>query len=108
MRSSFLGNHSSTQYPDVNHGFISDYPTDGVHDGIRAVINDDKWLRDTFIPAVQKRGEAVIKARKLSSAASAATAIADHLRDWVLGTPTVSTPFPARRKIAKEPTFVPL
>jgi len=81
------GNHSSTQYPDVNHGYISDHPTAGMHDGIRSVINDDKWLRETFIPAVQKRGAAVIKARKLSSAASAANAIADHLRDWLLGTP---------------------
>jgi len=81
------GNHSSTQYPDVNHGHVSDFPVDGLHESIRSAVNDEKWLQEAFIPAVQKRGAAVIKARKLSSAASAANAVADHLRDWFLGTP---------------------
>jgi len=82
------GNHSSTQYPDVNHGYVCDYPVRGIQDGVRSVINDDKWIQETFIPAVQKRGAAIIKARKLSSAASAANAIVDHLRDWLIGTPS--------------------
>eukprot|EP01112_Ceratiomyxa_fruticulosa_P008778 TRINITY_DN2274_c0_g1_i1.p1 TRINITY_DN2274_c0_g1~~TRINITY_DN2274_c0_g1_i1.p1 ORF type:complete len:330 (+),score=98.78 TRINITY_DN2274_c0_g1_i1:199-1188(+) len=73
------GNHSSTQYPDVNHGTIGGHP-------IRSVIKDDAWLNDEFIKKVQQRGAAVIKARKLSSAASAAKAIVDHIHDWVFGT----------------------
>jgi len=73
------GNHSSTQYPDVNHGAIAGHP-------IRGVIKDDAWLNDEFIKKVQQRGAAVIKARKLSSAASAAKAIIDHIHDWVFGT----------------------
>lgn len=74
------GNHSSTQYPDVNHA---------VADGkqVREAVQDDAWLNGQFIKTVQQRGAAVIKARKLSSAMSAAKAICDHLRDWHFGTP---------------------
>eukprot|EP01095_Lingulamoeba_sp_RSL-Kostka_P007801 TRINITY_DN2536_c0_g1_i1.p1 TRINITY_DN2536_c0_g1~~TRINITY_DN2536_c0_g1_i1.p1 ORF type:complete len:381 (+),score=135.65 TRINITY_DN2536_c0_g1_i1:33-1145(+) len=80
------GNHSSTQYPDVNHGFISDFPSDGLNNSIKTVVNDIDWIQSTFIPKVQKRGAAIIAARKLSSAASAANAIVCHCRDWLLGT----------------------
>ena len=74
------GNHSATQYPDVFQAEV---------EGIRAwpMINDQAWLESTFIPMVQKRGAAIIEARGLSSAASAANAAIDHIRDWVLGTP---------------------
>jgi malate dehydrogenase len=74
------GNHSATQYPDVFHAEV---------DGKKAwpMINDQAWLESTFIPTVQKRGAAIIEARGLSSAASAANAAIDHVRDWVLGTP---------------------
>ena len=74
------GNHSSTQYPDVNHATVDGTPA-------RQVINDDKWLNGEFIQVVQQRGAAIIKARGLSSALSAASSACDHLRDWVLGTP---------------------
>lgn len=81
------GNHSSTQYPDVRFGHVADYPRKGMVMPLRAVVNDDAWLRDGFVPTVQQRGAKVIEARKLSSAASAATAACDHIRDWLLGTP---------------------
>jgi malate dehydrogenase len=75
------GNHSSTQYPDVNHATV-----DGK--AVRAAVNDDAYLNgDEFIGKIQKRGAAIINARKLSSALSAAAAIRDHMRDWVQGTP---------------------
>lgn len=80
------GNHSSTQYPDVNHGYIADFPTKGTNTPIREAINDDEWIDGLFIGTVQQRGAAVIKARGASSAASAANAIVDHARDWVQGT----------------------
>ena len=72
------GNHSATQYPDLFHAEV---------DGQKAwpMINDQAWLESTFIPTVQKRGAAVIEARGSSSAASAANAAIDHVRDWVLG-----------------------
>lgn len=73
------GNHSSTQYPDVNHGTVNGQP-------IRGVVKDDNWLNNEFLTTVQKRGAAVIAARKLSSAMSAAKAICDHMRDWWHGT----------------------
>jgi malate dehydrogenase len=73
------GNHSSTQYPDVFNATV---------DGQNAakLINDQTWIENTFIPTVQGRGGAIIKARGLSSAASAANAAIGHVRDWVLGT----------------------
>ncbi|KAL4309085.1 hypothetical protein GQ457_01G031540 [Hibiscus cannabinus] len=74
------GNHSSTQYPDVNHATVRDKP-------VRELVKDDEWLNGEFITTVQQRGAAIIKARKLSSALSAASAACDHIRDWVLGTP---------------------
>ncbi|CAN1294602.1 Malate dehydrogenase [Linum perenne] len=74
------GNHSSTQYPDVNHATVGDKP-------VRELVKDDGWLNAEFIATVQQRGAAIIKARKLSSALSAASSACDHIRDWVLGTP---------------------
>jgi malate dehydrogenase len=72
------GNHSTTQYPDLHHATVGGKPAlDQV---------DAKWYEDTFIPTVQKRGAAVIDARGASSAASAASAAIDHMRNWVLGT----------------------
>jgi malate dehydrogenase len=73
------GNHSSTQYPDVNHATVNGT-------AVRTAVNDDEWLNGPFITTVQKRGAAIIEARKLSSAMSAAKAAVDHVRDWVLGT----------------------
>ena len=75
------GNHSATQYPDVFNAEV---------DGQNAAkaINDAAWIESTFIPTVQKRGAAIIEARGLSSAASAANAAIDHVRDWVNGTPS--------------------
>ncbi len=74
------GNHSSTQYPDLFRCEI---------DGKNAAqtVNDQNWLENDFIPTVAKRGAAIIKARGLSSAASAANAAIDHMRNWALGTP---------------------
>jgi len=76
------GNHSSTQYPDVSHGV---FERDGASTPILSAVDAD-WVRGDFITTVQKRGAAIIEARKLSSAASAAKAITDHMRDWVNGT----------------------
>jgi malate dehydrogenase len=73
------GNHSTTQYPDYRFATV-----DGQQ--VKTLINDDTWNRETFIPTVAKRGAAIIEARGLSSAASAANAAIDHIRDWVLGT----------------------
>jgi len=80
------GNHSATQYPDVNQAYVENYPTHGVRCPVRTAINDDGWLHGEFITSVQQRGAEVIKARKLSSAASAAHAIGCHMRDWLMGT----------------------
>ena len=74
------GNHSATQYPDLFNAEM-----DGQE--VWPMINDQAWLEGTFIPTVQKRGAAIIEARGLSSAASAANAAIEHIRDWVLGTP---------------------
>ncbi|XP_022959121.1 malate dehydrogenase [Cucurbita moschata] len=79
------GNHSSTQYPDVNHATVK-LPS-GEEKSVRELVADDAWLNGEFISTVQQRGAAIIKARKLSSALSAASAACDHIRDWVLGTP---------------------
>ncbi len=81
------GNHSNTMYPDVTHGVVVDYPSKGLVTSIRSAVNDDKWLTSTFIDTVALRGGAIIKARGKSSAASAAKAAVDHVRDWALGTP---------------------
>lgn len=74
------GNHSTTQYPDLTHCEVDGKPA-------KSLVNDDKWIDETFIPTVAKRGAAVIKARGASSAASAANAAIDHVRSWALGTP---------------------
>ncbi len=73
------GNHSATQYPDIAHAKIDGRPA--------AKLVDRGWYTDEFIPTVQQRGAAIIKARGASSAASAASAAIDHVHDWVLGTP---------------------
>ena len=80
------GNHSKTQYPDVSHGFVSCPKTGNVVTSIRSAVNDDYWIDNTFISTVQQRGKAIIDARGLSSAASAANACLDHIRDWINGT----------------------
>ena len=72
------GNHSTTQYPDISHAFVSDESA--------LVLVEQAWVEEIFIPSVQQRGAAIIKARGLSSAASAANAAIEHLRDWVHGT----------------------
>ena len=73
------GNHSPTMYPDIRFTTIAGQAA-------KPMVNDDAWYRDTYIPTVGKRGAAIIEARGLSSAASAANAAIDHIRDWVLGT----------------------
>jgi len=80
------GNHSKTQYPDVHHAYIDDFPSATLSTGIRAALPED-WLNGDFIKTVQQRGKAIIDARGMSSAASAANATLDHVRDWMLGTP---------------------
>jgi len=95
------GNHSATQYPDISHASISGKKATG------AV--DQNWLRDEFIPVVQQRGAAIIKARGASSAASAASAAIDHMRDWALGTPDgdwVSMAIPADGSYGIEPGII--
>jgi malate dehydrogenase len=74
------GNHSTTQYPDLFHCEV-----EGKNAAV--AVNDQQWLDETFIPTVAKRGAAIIKARGLSSAASAANAAIDHVRSWVTDTP---------------------
>lgn len=73
------GNHSSTQYPDASHAMVNDQ-------SVPIAVNDDAWLNGVFVETIQKRGAAVIAARKNSSAMSAANAAADHMRDWFFGT----------------------
>jgi len=80
------GNHSSTQYPDIAHASVVDYPKPGQVTSVRDAVKDDAWLNGEFIKAVQQRGAAVLAARKLSSAASAAKAITDHVNNWMTGT----------------------
>jgi len=72
------GNHSSTQYPDITSTTVAGKPAKS--------LVDQQWIESDFIPTVQQRGAAIIKARGLSSAASAASAAVDHMRDWALGT----------------------
>ena len=72
------GNHSSTQYPDLTHATVKGAP-------ITDILADRAWVEKDFIPTVAKRGAAIIAARGASSAASAASAAIDHVRDWCLG-----------------------
>ena len=78
-RMTIWGNHSATQYPDLFHAEVGGK--------VAAEQVEEGWLRDEFIPTVAKRGAAIIEARGASSAASAANAAIDHVRDWVSGTP---------------------
>ena len=100
-RMTIWGNHSATQYPDVHHATVGDQPaTDLV---------DQAWLADEFIPLVQQRGAAIIKARGASSAASAASAAIDHMHDWALGTSAddwVSMAIPADGSYGIEPGVI--
>jgi len=73
------GNHSPTMYADYRFATIAGQ-------SVKDMINDETWNRETFLPTVGKRGAAIIAARGLSSAASAANAAIDHMRDWALGT----------------------
>jgi len=77
-RLTIWGNHSSTQYPDLSHTTVGGIAAKG--------LVDQKWIEETFIPVVQQRGAAIIKARGASSAASAAAAAIDHVHTWVTGT----------------------
>ncbi|HJE50781.1 MAG TPA: malate dehydrogenase [Tessaracoccus flavescens] len=74
------GNHSATQYPDLFNAKVNGQSA-------AEAVGDQEWIENTFIPTVAKRGAAIIEARGLSSAASAANATVEHMRDWVLGTP---------------------
>ena len=79
------GNHSLTQYPDVNHATVVKA---GKTHTVREAVKDDKYLNETFIPKVAKRGAEIIAVMKKSSAASAANAACDHMHDWWVGTKT--------------------
>jgi malate dehydrogenase len=74
------GNHSTTQYPDIQHAKVGGRTA-------AEVVNDQDWVENEFIPVVAKRGAAIIEARGASSAASAASAAIDHINNWVNGTP---------------------
>lgn len=76
-RMTIWGNHSATQYPDINHCLV--------HGKAAPSLVDATWIETDFIPTVQQRGAAIIKARGASSAASAASAAIDHIRDWARG-----------------------
>ena len=78
-RVTIWGNHSATQYPDIHHTMIGGKPA--------KEFVDESWMKEEFIPTVQQRGAAIIKARGASSAASAAGAAIDHMRTWAHGTP---------------------
>tara|TARA_Y100001936_G_scaffold165088_1_gene161180 strand:+ start:3584 stop:4573 length:990 start_codon:yes stop_codon:yes gene_type:complete len=78
-RMTIWGNHSATQYPDLFHAEVNGQNAAGM-------VNDQQWLENEFIPTVQQRGAAIIDARGASSAASAASAAVDHMRNWALGT----------------------
>ena len=95
------GNHSATQYPDINHASVRGEAAPG--------LVDRDWLAEEFIPVVQQRGAAIIKARGASSAASAASAAIDHMRDWALGTADgdwVSMAIPADGSYGVEPGII--
>ncbi|WP_405224695.1 malate dehydrogenase [Lentisalinibacter sediminis] len=100
-RLTIWGNHSATQYPDVSHALVGGKPA--------ANRVDEAWLSGEFIPTVQQRGAAIIKARGASSAASAASAAIDHMHDWWLGTPGddwVSMAIPADGSYGIEPGVI--
>jgi malate dehydrogenase len=100
-RMTIWGNHSATQYPDINHTTVAGRPA--------TELVDDSWVVNDFIPVVQQRGAAIIEARGASSAASAASAAIDHMRGWVLGTPGddwVSMAVPADGSYGIEPGVI--
>jgi malate dehydrogenase len=96
------GNHSPTMYPDYRFATADGQP-------VKMLVNDEAWNRDVFLPTVGKRGAAIIEARGLSSAASAANAAIDHVRDWVLGTDgrwvTMGVPSDGQYGIPKDTMF---
>lgn len=95
------GNHSATQFPDLHHATVGGKPA--------MSLIDQGWYEETFIPTVQQRGAAIIKARGASSAASAASAAIDHMRDWALGTQGdsyVSMGIPADGSYGIEPGII--
>ena len=95
------GNHSATQYPDIHHATVAGKPA--------VDLVDQAWLAQEFIPLVQQRGAAIIKARSASSAASAASAAIDHMHDWALGTTAddwVSMAIPADGSYGVEPGVI--
>jgi malate dehydrogenase len=95
------GNHSATQYPDITYATVNGKAAGD--------LVDQSWLTDEFIPVVQQRGAAIIKARGASSAASAASAAIDHVRDWALGSPGddwVSMAVPADGSYGIEPGVI--
>jgi malate dehydrogenase len=96
------GNHSPTMYPDYRYATIEGQPA-------KDLVHDDAWYRDVFIPTVGKRGAAIIEARGLSSAASAANAAIDHVRDWLLGSNghwvTMGVPSDGQYGIPKDVVF---
>ena len=100
-RLTIWGNHSATQYPDIHHATVAGKAAAG--------LVDQDWLSKEFIPVVQQRGAAIIKARGASSAASAASAAIDHMHDWALGTPDddwVSMAIPADGSYGVEPGVI--
>ena len=100
-RMTIWGNHSATQYPDISHATVGDRKA--------GELVDRDWLAGEFIPIVQQRGAAIIEARGASSAASAASAAIDHVRDWALGTPDddwVSMAIPADGSYGIEPGVI--
>ena len=100
-RLTIWGNHSATQYPDIHHATVAGKAAAG--------LVDQDWLSNEFIPVVQQRGAAIIKARGASSAASAASAAIDHMHDWALGTPDddwVSMAIPADGSYGIEPGVI--
>jgi malate dehydrogenase len=95
------GNHSATQYPDISHATVAGRPA--------VELVDQAWIAEEFIPTVQQRGAAIIKARGASSAASAASAAIDHVHDWALGSRDddwVSMGIPADGSYGIEPGVV--
>jgi len=95
------GNHSSTQYPDISHALVKGKPA--------LDLVPREWYENEFIPTVQQRGAAIIKARGASSAASAASAAIDHMRSWSLGTPAgdwVSMAIPSDGSYGIEPGII--
>jgi len=100
-RMTIWGNHSATQYPDINHATVNG-------DAAAGMVDAD-WVANEFIPVVQQRGAAIIEARGASSAASAASAAIDHMHDWALGTPDndwVSMAIPADGSYGVEPGII--